>query len=727
MRLPHLRLLVARLLEWRHLLRLLCFQFWKRWRVLGRRQDVLIWRAHGSASTPMALAAWIARFDTPSAADLSAIIATTPQRAVKLLVCLDGEADTALERLRSALAELIGLNWNAVLVGPDGARADRLPGVLRCFGHQARFGFDTTALAGGPVVVLLPGTLPRPYGPRLLIDALVVRPGVSLAYGDEVMLAADDTLSQLWCKPEWSPLLAERGGLPGGMFALAELHPAQVADPVAAALLQVARVEATQVVRIPNLLSFSHFAHSASPRAALSPAAAPSCTPRVSILIPTRNRWDLLSACLDSIARSEWPATHLEVLVIDNGSQDPVTLAGLKQAQRDGRIRVLRDDRDFNYARLNNRAAHAATGELLILLNNDTEVRDRAWIRKLAAMALCPGIGAVGPKLLYADATVQHAGIVLGVRGLAVHVHAGISADAPGYHGLARTDHEVAAVTGACLAVRREVYHAAGGLDEHLPVTFNDVEFCLKLLRRGLRNVYLADALVIHHESKSRGMTLDRGRRELALAAARKVWCRHHQLMAADPCYSPCLSLEKAYEPAFVPRRMPAWRRDSASSPTILLLGALDDVNAAPSRLLRMHATTLLEQGFRVVVGGDRRPKADLYPGCCCLELHDARAATTVAIESGVVAMVVYSSPFYGVARHAGLATMILACDFGAEVDSRSAPRLIARPREAERIQSLAMCTQVMTVEPDRPPPTGAQLLEMLNRCGVPHSTPAQQ
>jgi GT2 family glycosyltransferase len=220
----------------------------------------------------------------------------------------------------------------------------------------------------------------------------------------------------------------------------------------------------------------------------------------------------------------------------------------------------MRDDSPFNYARLNNSAANIALGSVLIFLNDDTEVLRRDWLQELVRYALLPGVGAVGPKLLFGDGTVQHGGVILGAARGTAHAHVGLGAADPGYHGLANITHEVAAVTGACLAVTRSAFNSVGGFNEQFPTTFNDTVLCCDLYTKGHRTVYLAEALLYHFESKTRGSEdsaekLQRYQNEFDLARS-----LHSDLFVEDPWYSPNLSLLDPYTSARPPRRALQWQ-----------------------------------------------------------------------------------------------------------------------------------------------------------------------
>jgi GT2 family glycosyltransferase len=272
--------------------------------------------------------------------------------------------------------------------------------------------------------------------------------------------------------------------------------------------------------------------------------AAPDPLPLVSVIVPTRDRLGLLRRCVDGVLRqTDYPA--LELIVVDNGSREPATRRYLDSLAADSRVVVLRDDAPFNYSALNNLAAGRARGELLLLLNNDTEVLDASWLRAMVALAVRPEIGAVGARLWYDDFTLQHGGLVVGLHGVAGDPHPRLPRGAPGVQGRAVRLQSCSAVTAACLLVRRSVYLGAGGLDaERLAVAYNDVDFCLKLRLRGLRNVWVPQAELLHHESRSRGRD-DQGERARRLAAERETMRqRWGEALHADPYYNPNLALE---------------------------------------------------------------------------------------------------------------------------------------------------------------------------------------
>ncbi|MBI5882794.1 MAG: glycosyltransferase family 2 protein [Elusimicrobia bacterium] len=271
----------------------------------------------------------------------------------------------------------------------------------------------------------------------------------------------------------------------------------------------------------------------------------PAADTLVSIVIPTRDHRVLLSRCVESIRRrTDYP--RYEILIVDNGSSDPETLAYLEALSRHGEARLLRDARPFNYSALNNRAAQEARGEILVLLNDDTEVIGRDWLREMASQAWRREVGLVGAKLYYPDGAIHHAGIVLGLAEVAGHHHDGFPRNAGGYFGNLLLAGNPSAVTAACCAVRKELYLAAGGLDEDLPRDFNDIDFCLRLRERGLRVLWTPYAELIHHVSASRGSLNVPANLEAFGEAAR--WMRRRwgdERITNDSAYNPNLSLEE--------------------------------------------------------------------------------------------------------------------------------------------------------------------------------------
>jgi GT2 family glycosyltransferase/glycosyltransferase involved in cell wall biosynthesis len=271
----------------------------------------------------------------------------------------------------------------------------------------------------------------------------------------------------------------------------------------------------------------------------------PQPAPLVSLLIPTRDRLALTRTCVESIlAKTSYP--NFEIVVVDNESVEPATLAWFDAiAQRDPRVRVVRYAAPFNYSAINNFAVAHARGEIVGLLNNDLEAIHADWLDEMVAHAVRPEIGCVGAKLLYPDGTLQHAGIILGLGGVANHAFYRQPRGTDGYKNRARLVQNYSAVTGACLLVRKAVYEQVGGLNERdLAIAFNDVDFCLKVRAAGYRNLWTPFAEFYHHESASRG-TEDTPEKQARFAREvdymQRMWRRE---LESDPAYNPNFSLE---------------------------------------------------------------------------------------------------------------------------------------------------------------------------------------
>ena len=266
-------------------------------------------------------------------------------------------------------------------------------------------------------------------------------------------------------------------------------------------------------------------------------------TPRVSVIIPTRDHADDLRTCLNSIRiRTTYP--DYEIVIVDNGSVDAEALALL----RDPALSVIRDPAPFNFSRLCNAGARAGTGSVLLFLNNDTEVLSPDWLQRMLTFAHQPHVGAVGARLLYPDKTLQHSGVAKVGDG-PTHVFAEMPEDTP--HPRVQLPGNWAAVTGACLMVERRKFDEVGGFDETYPVAYNDVEFCFRLLEAGYFNVLEPRARLLHKEFATRGSDRqDPARRAAMFDALRRLY-EHHPAFRDDPGYNPNLSTDL---PDWMPR-----------------------------------------------------------------------------------------------------------------------------------------------------------------------------
>jgi glycosyltransferase involved in cell wall biosynthesis len=288
----------------------------------------------------------------------------------------------------------------------------------------------------------------------------------------------------------------------------------------------------------------------------------PEPRPLVSLIIPTRDRIALLRGCVESI-RSRTTYPNYEIIIADNESTDPEILDYFRSLKSQDNIRILRHEGPFNFSAINNQAVKQAHGNIIGLINNDIEVISPGWLDEMVSWANRPEVGCVGAKLYYANDRVQHAGVILGVGGIASHSHRHSPRSDNGYFGRLKIVQNLSAVTAACLVVRKEVYEEVGGLNEKvLQIAFNDVDFCLKVMKAGYRNVWTPFAELYHLESVSRGAEntpAKVARFNAEIDYMRKNW---GELLQNDPFYSPNLTFDREdFSLAFPPRVFPCDKR----------------------------------------------------------------------------------------------------------------------------------------------------------------------
>jgi GT2 family glycosyltransferase len=553
---------------------------------------------------------WIARQEAPRLALLDStaesLIAGLPERP--LVSVLVPTYDPSEEALRACIDSVLTQSypdWELVIVD-DASRAAHVRQILDGYaasdarvrvhyrsqnGHISVASEDALERAKGQLVGLLDhdDVLCR-HALLSMVQAAAAHPEAEVFYSDEDKLASNGVRCQPHFKPAFDPdrllgqnyiahfLVARRQAMVAAGGFRKGFEGSQDHDLV---LRLTQNLDAKSVVHVPEILY--HWRQGAASTAgsveakpyaleagcqavndALQaqsyPAVAeidavgkcyrvrwelPHPAPRVSIIIPTRDALHLLRQCVSSLLeRTNYD--DYEVLIVDNQSVEEATLRYFAQVVSDPRVRVIPYAHPFNFSAINNFAVAHASGEILVLLNNDIEVEDGNWLREMVALAARGDTGCVGAKLLYPDGRIQHAGVVLGIGGVAGHAFKYAPRDALGYFSKLRMAHTVSAVTAACLAVRKSVFEQVGGLDERgLTVAFNDVDFCIKVREAGYRNVLTPHAVLVHHESATRGSDDDESRRERFAGEQRVMKERWGAALVQDPYYSPHLTLER--------------------------------------------------------------------------------------------------------------------------------------------------------------------------------------
>lgn len=583
---------------------------------LKRATDVLYanYRERMSPSGFSEYELWIRKYDTADRAALAAFRHRALALArrgplVSVLLCVPATPQPQLRRCLDSVLAQAWERWELCLACDDLLPASpvhallveyaaRDPRVRVCRRAQNEAAAEVLAMAHGEFVVLLePDGLLRPHALLRVAEAVVADAELAILYSDEDVIDADGNRSGHAFKPDWNPdllrsrnyvghlvairtsLVREAGGFQGGcvdsrgydlILRCSEcvaprqvhhvpeilyhrcfaIHAATVSDVTGIAAGERAVTDHLQ--RIGSAATVETIDASTGLRRVRWPL--PQPIPKISLIIPTRDRAVLLRMCVESIlAKTTYP--DYELVVVDNQSSDRAALDYLHALGSRERVRVLRYNTPFNYSAINNWAARQCDGRLLGLVNNDIEVITPDWLQEMAGFAQRPDTGAVGAMLYYPDDTIQHAGMWLGIHGVAGHAYVGKPRGYRGYQSRGLLAQNLSVVTGACLLVRRDAFDAVGGLDEKLPLEFNDVDFCLRLQQRGYRNVWTPFAELYHHESASRAID-DVAAKESRAAGIAFMRDRWGDMLGGDPAYNPNLTLQgDGFGLAFPPRR----------------------------------------------------------------------------------------------------------------------------------------------------------------------------
>jgi GT2 family glycosyltransferase len=597
--------------------------------------------------------------------------------ALTIMHVFDSAACREAAGIVGALADQISDRWAAVILfAAEVTEAERAAVAATASGDpRIRVADDLPHDIEDAYVLLVHGPLRLLAHATFLFADLAVSRTPAFAYADHDHRTANSGRGEPSFKPAFSPeflrnrlyvgpcvlmhVTSERRKLLRRI--VADLR-ANACDELSDALLAAPRgsVAHAPFVAYSVASATSALARRQDPQPTLDEARKPT----VSIIIATRDRIELLRDCIDSIERdTRYPRDRLEIVVVDNGSVTVEAARYFSELRGRKGYCVIADDSEFNFARLNNLGARESRGEILILLNNDTVVIEPRWIELIAARCLEPDVGAVGAKLLYPDGTIQHGGCCLGVSGLAAHRLVGEKAKSVSETDVSR---EIAAVTGACLGIRRDLFESLGGLDETLRVAFNDIKLCVQCLERGLRNVYIAEPLLYHLESKSRGF--DRTRKQIDLQQREAVYTRRQyaRFFRDDPYYSPNLSMEKIDDLASPTRGHKPWRRPDNGRPTrVMFLSWTYVVGNGVPIVLQMQARRLVDEGFEVIVAGPRGDREYDFPGCRRVHVTTPHLAAAVAVRENVDCVIAHTPPFFSITRYLGAWPLVYYFDHG--------------------------------------------------------------
>lgn len=458
----------------------------------------------------------------------------------------------------------------------------------------SRFDQLLTESAGEWIIILAPSTILSDHALYFYAAEINKYPAAEIIYSDEDKIDKKGQRYQPHFKPDWNPVLLLSQNYMGKAVAYrkARLQATRGLHNILEqmfewdlALRMTAFCKAEHIRHIPRVLSHgdalsepklnetdmarlskdvlaAHFQRLERKASFVDLAKGrlrikyelPSPVPLISIIIPTRDNTTFLAKCVQSI-REKTTYPSYEIIIVDNQSRDAKTLQYLGELEARGELRVLRYEAPFNYSAINNFAVAHAKGELLALVNDDIEVISPDWLEEMAGYAIQPETGAVGAMLFYPNDTIQHAGTILGLHGVAGHVFPGQPRGYPGDYERCLTAQNLTAVTAACMVLRRVIYEEAGGLDEALPIACNDVDLCLRLVQKGYQNVWTPHAELYHHESVSRGYDDTQARQERAAVETAMMWQRWEGRLLEDPAYNPNFSLESDFALAFPPRR----------------------------------------------------------------------------------------------------------------------------------------------------------------------------
>jgi GT2 family glycosyltransferase/glycosyltransferase involved in cell wall biosynthesis len=626
---------------------------------------------------------WLERYDLLREPEIGAArrhLAALDLPELLILAVVRAEDLPTVGRMVASWQAQLHPGWRAIIVGSADLSTDDIRRLRAATADDPSLSVVTTpaeiaAVRARAAFTLLAFGTPQLHclSAYMFLEA-AIRTGAAVVYSDHDRLMESGARADPAFKPQYSPEYLARYNYIGDCLLLSRavsITPDDMASLPRLTLAEYDRLVARLVLSTPA--PSRHIEHvpfplfhvlREQPRARHDLPLFADTGPTVAIIIPTQDGLAHLRPCIDSIfEKTSYDPDRVEIIIVDNDSRQPETLDYLKEIAARPRVSIVRYPRPFNFAEINNIGAEAATSEVLIFLNNDTIVHDPAWLSKLVAYADQPGVGMVGAKLLFPDGTIQHGGCVAGASlGTVQHLLRNALSD-----DVANTDHtrEISVVTGACIAVHRRVFQQIGGFDPILRVTWNDVKACLECLGTGLRNIYIADPLLIHDESKTREPDTTRELQRRYFSEADYTRRRFRDYFHDDPSYNPNLSVDKAGDLAEPPRVRRPWFRPAGGPLRILLLSIVYKVGYGVPVVIQQHARKLIECGYEVVIGGPLADNELSFPGCERVVLSSAQEAAVYAFSTDIALVVSHTPPFFEVPIMIGGHIPVLAYDYG--------------------------------------------------------------
>ncbi len=516
-------------------------------------------------------ALWIKQFDTINSADLSTKLPYNP--TISILITGDGNGI-------NSIVKQIYPNWELLVIEAEELSENLLVDkrIKNIDGNL----ITAATIATGDFVIILDSEDQLPsHALYKIVEFINKNPEVNLVYTDEDKLDNNGKRYDPYFKPDWNPDLFYSQNFINNLAVYRRSIINEIANfknSYDLTLRFIERINSQTILHIPQILFHEkkarivanncqilqeHFQR-LQQQVKIEKAVGghtrviyplPQKHPLVSLIIPTRDKLKLLRGTVTGILQ-QTDYKNIEIIIMDNGSEETKTLEYFNKIKQDKRVTVIQHKAPFNYSQLNNIGVSHANGEVIGLINNDLEVINSGWLTEMVSHALRSEIGAVGAKLYYANDTIQHAGVIVGLGGMAGHNFKFLAREAPGYHWRPFLIQNYSAVTAACLIMQRKIFNEVGGLNEkHLKVAFNDVDLCLRIGKSGYRILWTPYAELYHLESASRGSdnTLKkylRLRHELNYMQSK--W---KETLANDPYYNPNLTIEyEDFALAYPPR-----------------------------------------------------------------------------------------------------------------------------------------------------------------------------